>query len=247
MGNLSLFHKFCIDVFKHILSNQDKYSKGFDNSIFKYALKDGLIGQYAETYCINGEEMKFWDIDYNSKTHKDLNEWHVLFASEKAIEGIGRSKKEADYPYYEHIEPKSLTYKKLLGIDVPDDCNIEEALRYCKIIMITKEESKYLDSKEFNKFTEKDEEILRSWKEAKYIRDELYNDSIEGIKKNDEYISAKSNGTAYARMAHLVAHGVKFQWHCNPNKTDDAGQNQGKLISQYLESKDRVYPKTEEK
>lgn len=66
MGDLSLFQAFCIDTFENVLAKKKDYQNGLENQIFKYALKGGLIGQYAETYCINGEEMKFWAVNYHS-------------------------------------------------------------------------------------------------------------------------------------------------------------------------------------
>ena len=253
MTNLSLYHNFCIDTFESILSKKEKYSKNFDNAIFKYALKGGLIGQYAETYCINGEEMKFWDIDYNGKKHRKLNEWRVLLASEDAIKGIEEietGKKEyskkgnSNCPYYEHIEPKSKIYEKVIKIENPTKQKIIKALQYCKVIMITQKEKDFLDSKKISLFNKRDEEILHSWHSSNYISNETLKESTSSIKKTDGvYISARDNGNAYARLAHLVANGVKFRWICNPNKSynQDQDVNQGELISQYLENNDRLY------
>lgn len=245
---LSLYHIFCIETFENILHKKDVYSNNFHNPIFTYALKGGLIGQYAETYCINGQEMKFWDIDYHSKTHINLNEWGVLLASEEVIkviekiriENIKKPKQKPGfpYPYYEHIEPKNETYKKLLKIQDPTKENILNAFKYCKLILITKKEADYLDSKEYKTFNSEDEKILVSWLENEYITTEIYKDSLSSIKNSKgTYVSAKANGNAYARLAHLVAHGVKFQWRCNPKNAS----SQGELISQYLENDKRIY------
>ncbi len=245
MKNLSLFHNFCVDTFGYILSQRNVYEKGFGNPIFNYALKDSLVGQYAETYCINDEEMKFWDVNWSQKKHKQLNEWRVLLASENAIKGIERikngdmeyTKKEDDCPYYEHIEPKSVTYNKLMQITDPTKEKILKAFQYCKVIMITEEESKFLDSKEYSLFTKEDEARLESWKNKEYITSDIYEESISSMKTNNEYVSSRDKGNAYSRLAHLIEHGVKFQWKCNPKTPRD----QGELISQYLESNERNY------
>lgn len=244
--DLSLYHIFCIETFENILSNKKKYSKNFNNSIFKYALKSGLIGQYAETYCIDGNEMKFWNIDYHSKKHKVLNVWHVLLASKKAIEGIreiqegtkeNSKKTNLNTPYYEHIEPKSITYEKLINLENSNKDNIRKSLQYCKLVLITKEESLFLDSKRFNLFRVQDIEILESWKKNNFITTQIFEEAKESMKKDDNFVSARDNGTAYARLAHLVAYGVEFEWQCYSNEA----LPQGKIISEYLKNDKRIY------
>ncbi len=249
MGDLSLFHSFCIDTFENVLAKKKDYQKGLENPIFKYALKGGVIGQYAETYCINGEEMKFWAVNYHSAKNRDLDAWRVLLASEKAIKGIEAIKNgkkpnsksdNPDSPYYEHIEPKSRVYEKLLGLENPNRENITKAFHYCKLVLITREEKDFLDSCNHNLFRKEDEDILNSWRASKYISDELYKESIDSIKDSGgKYLSAKDHGTAYARIAHLMAKGVNFEWRCDPNPNN--AKDQGELISRYLENDNRNY------
>ena len=89
------------------------------------------------------------------------------------------------------------------------------------------------------KFDANDEKILEDWLEDKYISPEIFDESIKSIKDSDDnYISAKTGGNAYARLGHLVAKGVKFRWLCmDPNNK----LSQGELIKQYLENDQRVY------
>lgn len=192
--------------------------------MYKKAVKRELIGQYAETFWLNGKEKKFYGAF--SKKGVNAHPWDVILVSTNF---------DVSKPYYEHIEPISYTYTNLCSLKSPCIADVKDCMKFCKIVGLTKEESTFLDS---GHFTKDDEVIIVSW--GKVIGRKNCKEAINSMKNcMGEYNSCKSNGTAYARLAHLAAHRVKFVWDADPNPY--CGKPQEEIIKDYLENTNYKY------
>lgn len=49
------YHEFCIETIYAMLRT-NVLKEQFNNQIYKYVIKGGIIGQYGETYIWNGKE-----------------------------------------------------------------------------------------------------------------------------------------------------------------------------------------------
>lgn len=195
--------------------------------MYKKAVKRELIGQYAETFWLNGEEKKFYGT-FNKK-EAAAHPWDVILVSTKF---------DVSKPYYEHIEPISYTYSNLCSLKSLCIQNVKDCMRYCKIAGITKEQSAFLDKKGMGRFSKKDEEVLNRWRGT--IGNGNYNEAIGSMKDSGgNWLRTQENGTAYARLAHLAAHGVEFVWAADPKPY--CGKPQEEIIKDYLENTNYKY------
>ena len=87
--------------------------------MYKKAVKRELIGQYAETFWLNGKEKKFYGA-FNKK-EVDAHPWDVILVSTKF---------DVSNPYYEHIEPISYTYNNLCSLKSPCIQKVKDCMRY---------------------------------------------------------------------------------------------------------------------
>lgn len=188
--------------------------------MYKKAVKRELIGQYAETFWLNGKEKKFYGAF--SKKGVDAHPWDVILVSTNF---------DVSKPYYEHIEPISYTYTNLCSLKSPCIEDVRDCMKFCKIVGLTKKESTFLDSE---RFTKADEKIIASWEEVIGRKN-----CEEAIKSMGKYNSCKSNGTAYARLAHLAANKVEFVWGADPKPY--CGKPQKEIIKDYLENTNYKY------
>lgn len=235
------FQDFCVDQFQTALGSLR--DSQFETPSYKYALKNSLIGMYAETYMLgDGTEMKFFDINFASKKYKGRNIWKHLLTSDNAFslckeieEGkqkYNKSKKAA--PFYEHIEPKSVTYKALIEYNGTDKKEIKKLLDRSKLVVLTYQEKEYLDGMKYNVFSKDDERIIDRWKDKGLINKDEADEAIGSMKDEKGYLSTNNQGTALARIAHLIAHGVTFKWGTKPNLREE------EAIIQYLNSSDHT-------
>lgn len=195
--------------------------------MYKKAVKRELIGQYAEVFWLNGEEKKFYGT-FN-KNAPAARPWDVILVSKN----FDKSK-----PYYEHIEPISYTYTNLCSLKSPCRVYVKDCMKFCKIVGLTKDESDLLDSRDSGHFNEDDEEIIEDWKEV--IGPGNCAEAIKSMRNcMGKYNSCKSNGTAYARLAHLVCNGVKFLW--GADSCARGGKSQIEIIKDYLENTNYKY------
>ena len=203
--------------------------------MYKKAVKRELIGQYAEVFWLNGKEKKFYGT-FNTKEEAD-RPWEVILVSKNFDKSIRENFNEFK-PYYEHIEPISYTYANLCSLKSPCMVGVKDCMKFCKIVGLTKKESTLLDSKRFTEFTEADEEIIESWE--KVIGQPNCEEAINSMRNRmGKYNSCKSNGTAYARLAHLAAYGVQFVWGADPFARE--GKSQIEIIKDYLDNTNYRY------
>lgn len=99
-------------------------------------------------------------------------------------------------------------------------------------------EYRLLDKKGMGRFSKKDEEVLDRWRGT--IGNGNYNEAIGSMKDSGgNWLRTQENGTAYARLAHLAAHGVEFVWDADPKPY--CGKPQEEIIKDYLENTNYKY------
>jgi len=203
------FQELDINLIKTYLDNKVNYT----SPASRYMLGD-FVGQYPEEYIDKDGAFKYWLLDY--KVAKNQNRWNYLMGSTAAIQSIKDMQEnkiplstykkqhsiDQNYPFYEHLEPRSLTCTKLLNLKAITHDTIKEALQYSHLLLITKAESKLLDTQTFN---EADQEVLFSMGTEEYAIE-----SLQSIRKDSKYLTCKSNGTSLARLVHLSNAGVEF-------------------------------------
>jgi len=236
------YQDFCVKQIKNVLS-LGYTKKQLESVSYKYALKTGVVGLYAETYLFpNGKENKFFDINFNSQNYQGKYVWKNLLGSEKAYELClqieegkikHRDKNNKKVVFYEHIEPKSITYSKCIDLNDtnPSEDKLRSILNNSKLVILTYEEKELLDSKTYGKFNSNDESLIRDWENKGYISKEEADQTILSMKgSKGKFLGSSSNGTALARIAHLIGFGVKFCWGIN----EDKDVSEIELIHTYL-------------
>ena len=226
------FQEFCVRQIKNAL-NCGLTREQLESPAYKQALRVGLIRPYAETYYLRAKriEFPFWDIDYGrSRTVKGLRVWENLLCSrgayalcEKMENRVGQ-----ETVHYEHIEPASFTYGKLLDLNGknPSDAQIKAILDRSKLVVLTEEEREFLDRIPHSVFTQGDRALVEQWCADGFISRAILKETLESMDG-----STRDNGTAYARLAHLVKKEVEFVWGKRPDLSGE------KLIVEYLKDK----------
>ncbi|MBR4251173.1 MAG: hypothetical protein IKQ15_02580 [Kiritimatiellae bacterium] len=227
------FQEFCVRQIQHALS-QGLTREQLENPVYTYALKGGLVRLYAETYYLKARdcEFKFWDLDFGSnRTVRGFRVWENLLCSrgayalcEKMENRLGR-----EQVHYEHIEPAGVTYCKLLNLNGNNlgEARIKAILDRSKLVVLTEEEREFLDRIPNTVFTQEDRALVEQWYADGFISRAILKETLESMVG-----STRDNGTAYARLAHLMKKGVEFVW---GKKPDLSG---GELIAAYLKDKD---------
>lgn len=213
--SLGMIH-YAINSGANLLSGGDMYVK---------AIKRELIGQYAETFILNGKEIKLY-----GKSAKSLGDmWQVILVSEECRNEL----RKGNEPYYEHIEPLSRIYANICSLPKKTMTSLQNEMKYCKIVGLSRGEKAYLDMKPNNYFTQEDEQLLKKW--APVIGHNVKSD-IDSIKDpiTGTMLNTQKSGTAYARIAHLLNHGVRFVWMADPKARE--GKPQIEIIRDYLEN-----------
>ena len=226
------YHEFCVKTIYEIL-RMDISKEQLNNQVFKYAVKGGIIGQYAETYIWNGKEFKFWNLDFHTGNYQKTKIWKNLFSSTVADElcckiakgEVKDNKKNRTAPFYEHILPKNIIYKKIIDLKDNEDIteeNVKAILEQSKIIMLTYDEKDCLDKAPNNCFTIEDEEVIEYLRKNGKIDDAISEEAISSMKgEKEKYLDTKENGTSYARFAHLYRCGVKSFLYKGKTYSDD--------------------------
>ncbi len=216
------YQDFCIKQVKSALDLNLPKEK-YESIAVKYALKSGLIGLYAETYDFDGTEMKFFRTNFSTRKYRNKRVWMNILGSKKAYDLCQRIEdgEEKDYKkiFYEHITPKSITYESLLNKaaefkrndELIDEASIKTILDESKIIILTYEEKTLLDSRENSVFTSKDQLFINQWRIDGQLSETEASDAIKSM-----HGSCRDNGTAYARIAHLLTNGVELMWGVEP-------------------------------
>ena len=95
-GNFIMdFRTFSLEMIHYAINSGANLLSG--GEMYVKAIKRELIGQYAETFILEGKEIKLY-----GKSVKLLgNMWQVILVSEKCIKELNNG----NGPYYEHIEP----------------------------------------------------------------------------------------------------------------------------------------------
>ena len=236
------FQDWAIWLLTEILKNSNP-EQNLEDHGYKYSLKNGVVCHYANMYW-NGEEyINMWQTNFNNKRFSGA-ENALLMSTEaykivKEIKEGKRKLRDENNKYilhWEHITPNGVVYDRLNSIkkgEVNDD-KIKECFRHHKLILITKEEAKFLDGKEHGLFTNKDSELLEEWKKSRKAVDEDVN-SIRDEKNN--FLKCKNHGSGLARIAHLLNKEVEFTMYKDSKYDIDK-------ILKYLEKYDFSYEKT---
>lgn len=214
------YHEFCVKTIYSIFKNMDITKEQHENAVYKYAIVGGLIGQYAETYILDGVEFKFWEPDFHKEQFRGRKIWYNLFSScaaDKLSSEIEKGnikpiKKNKTAPFFEHLEPKNITHKKIIKLKENGDFtenDVKLILEQSKLIMLTYKQKELLDNKPKNKFDEKDEKIIKNWLEKGKITEKNAIEAIASMKDNNGYINTNANGTSYARFAHIFRWGIR--------------------------------------
>lgn len=229
------YHEFCTKtIYTMLQMNVSK--EQLNNSIFTYSIANGLIGQYSETHISNGKEFKFWNLNFHTKKYNGLKIWSNIFSSCEAAKlsfeieegNIKYNKQNNNAPFYEHIEPRNITYKKL--IDLKESGNFTEndvksILEQSKLIMLTYNQKEFLDKKPNNHFNDQDVEIIENWRKNGKITNEDADEAIISMKSKNKYLSTNQNGTKFARFAHIYRLGVKSFFYKGITYSDDEAIN----------------------
>lgn len=115
-------------------------------------------------------------------------------------------------PFYEHIVPKNLTYKKLIELKENETItkdDVKSILEQSKLIMLTYAQKDFLDKTPHNCFNIQDEEIIENWRKIGKITEIDAKEAIASMKDKNNYLTTNENGTSYARFAHIYRLGVK--------------------------------------
>ena len=223
-GNFIMdFRTFSLEMIHYAINSGANLLSG--GEMYVKAIKRELIGQYAETFILEGKEIKLY-----GKSVKLLgNMWQVILVSEKCIKELNNG----NGPYYEHIEPLSRIYSNICSLPKKNMTSLQNEMKYCKIVGLSREEKAYLDMKPNNYFTQEDQQLLKEW--APVIGHNVKSD-IDSIKDpiTGAMLNTQKSGTAYARIAHLVNQGARFVWMADPCAR--AGKSQIEIIKDYLEN-----------
>ena len=245
---MKTFQDWCIRMLAVAFMGKDRFlvaggsgkmEKGYD-----YVICNALLGQYPQIYTYNGRNFSFYDVDYHKKELRGKSIWKNLLCSKAAADAASRlesgvdtlkefKKVAEDYPYYEHIEPRSYTFDRIMGAqDVGIDV-IKESLRHSKLVMLTTEEAAQLDGAG-KRFVDEDVDLVKSWKDV--IGDKEAEEAVNSMKKGGSWLWPKSSGSAYARIAHLINKGVELSW--GKSSVDPKAVNDIRVIREYLDSND---------
>lgn len=228
------YQELCIKGLLGILNTKGKID--YNNPGTKYMISNGMIGPFAETYYIKetNKTFKFFEtITFNK--FKGLKVYDYILSSEKGhnlCEEIynesshkDRKKKNKNVPFYEHIEPKIVTYKKLQKLNMPTENEIKNVMCRSRLVLLTYEEKDLLDKETFIK---EDLDILKSWLDRNLISEDDYNFNLNIVDK-----TCQSNGNSFARIAHLKNKGINFYINGILARDED--------IIEYLENKNMDY------
>lgn len=229
------FQEFCVRQIKNAL-DFGLTREQLEGDAYKRALRVGMVRAYAETYYLRTAryEFVFWNLDFGAHRILSGHEvWKALLCSEQAY-GLCKAMENhegREKVCYEHIEPADCIYEKLIALNGknPSEAAIKRILDRCKLVALTHEEMSLLDKRPHSLFTDEDEELIEQWNTHGFISNKTME---EAIKSMSAKASAKSHGTAHARLAHLVNKGVRFKWGQRPELSG------GALIAAYLKDKD---------
>ena len=218
--SLEMIH-YAINSGANLLSGGDMYVK---------AIKRELIGQYAETFILNDEEIKLYGKSVNSL--RKMKMLQVILVSKKCKEELDNGK----VPYYEHIEPLSRIYTNICSLSSKDMQSLKKAMKYCKIVGLSQEEKEFLDRNPNNHFTSEDEQLLKKWEWESVIGKDNVKYAIRSMEDpiTGTMLNTQKSGTAYARIAHLVNNKVEFIWMADPCSRTEKSQIE--IIKDYLEN-----------
>ena len=216
--SLEMIH-YAINSGANLLSGGDMYVK---------AIKRELIGQYAETFILNDEEIKLYGKSVNSL--REMKMLQVILVSEECKEELLKENE----PYYEHIEPLSRIYTNICSLPKKDMRSLKNEMKYCKIIGLSQREKDFLDRNPNNHFTSEDEQLLKNWETV--IGGVNVDNAIRSMKDpiTGTMLNTQKSGTAYARIAHLVNNKVEFIWMADPCSRTEKSQIE--IIKDYLEN-----------
>ena len=225
-GNFMDFRTLSLEMILYAINSGANLLSG--GGMYVKAIKRELIGQYAETFILDRKEIKLY-----GKSVKSLgNMWQVILVSEKCIEELHKGNE----PYYEHIEPLSRIYANICSLPKKNMTSLQNEMKYCKIVGLSRGEKAYLDMKPNNYFTHEDEQLLKAWEP---VIGHNVTSAIDSIKDpiTGTMLNTQKSGTAYARIAHLVNHGARFVWMADPCARAGKSQiEQIEIIKDYLEN-----------
>ena len=219
----SAYQQWCIDTLVHILSERKKYRIAHEDQGYKYVLK-AIISHYASMYYAgkdaaskrqNGLCRNHLNLWWNHLNKKNAHYFFTsLIMSKEAHkiydEFLGTTEKSFSSRkdelkcklHIEHITPTEYIYDKLENLSVITESEVKRAFAQNKVILITKDESAFLDGKG-RVFKDEDQQLLRTHFLKVWPRYQQEAKSVNGK-------SPKSLGFGLLRMARLYNSGVHF-------------------------------------
>ena len=198
-----------------ILKNKDNYYGDFKKDIAYTYVLNSFADKYSNTFFFkdkNGNSKLFnmyWGSFDPRNNYEDIVDSIII--SKAAYEYLKseelskcKTKTAAKpllkrYLHLEHLTPMSYSWRKALELKTYTEDTIKECFRYAVVSLISKEESKLLDSNAL--LEEKDIDLLTKLsKKYPEIKDEEIEEAKDLLNKK---IKLKANGNGLIRLIHL--------------------------------------------
>ena len=219
------YQQWCIDTLVRILGERENYRITHGDQGYKYVLK-AIISHYASMYYVgkggaskrrNGlcrNHLNLWWDHLNKKNahyfftslimSKEARKIYVEFLKTADTEKSFSNRKDElkRKLHIEHITPTGYIYDKLENLSAITELEVRRAFAQNKVILITKDESAFLDKKG-SVFKDEDQQLLRTHFLEVWPRYQQEAKSVNGK-------SPKSLGFGLLRMVRLYNSGVHF-------------------------------------
>lgn len=222
------FQDWCVNTLVHILSNRKNYGITTRDKGFRYAV-DAIVKHYAGMYHCSDQTVTkegrtcvnlWWD--EMSSNRRELMLKSVIM-SKKAREIVHlnpllRANELKGLLHWEHILPCAKVLEELCSLKEVGIESVRHCFRHNRLVLITKDESRYLDGKAA-RFENEDLELVgQRWPEEWAAAQKSFGDRpLKG-------------GTALLRIAKLQNNGVVF---C---KYDNGDELSSQSLLSYLNS-----------
>ena len=225
------FQDWCVNTLVHILSNRKNYGITTRDKGFRYAV-DAIVKHYAGMYHCSDQSVTkegrtcvnlWWD--EMSSNRRELMLKSVIM-SKKAREIVHlnpllRANELKGLLHWEHILPCAKVLDELCSLKEVGIESVQRCFRHNRLVLITKDESRYLDGKAA-RFENKDLEFVgQHWPDERDAAQKSLGDRpLKG-------------GTALLRIAKLQNNGVVFCTY------DDGAELAPESLLSYLNSSRR--------
>lgn len=206
-------HEWIINTLVHIFKNKDQYLGDFTNDkVYTYVLPK-FADKYSNTYIDKNNQLIniYWDT-LTEGVIKSMR--RSLIVSKSAAEFLDIQlntgnkitkirKNLQEKLHLEHLTPMSYSIKKInyLKIDNINETTVKECFKYAAVALITKEESKCLDSMKHDGFVKQVD--IDELGKLNVPQAEIDEAKTLMSRKNNRDGSLKNNGNGLLRLVHL--------------------------------------------